>query len=166
MVDASVKEHRSPETERTMRLGEFLVLRGKLTREQLRVALEIKENDPRRLGEILLSQKLISGEDLAQAVAEATGFEYVSLTEGSMDPAVVPILSENMLRKHVAYPMSIQNGYLVLAMRDPTHVLALDDLKAIAGYPVSTVVAAEKSIRNLQDRVFGIQVEIHEFLEA
>ena len=28
------------------------------------------------------------------------------------------------------------------------------------------MVAAEESIRNLQDRVFGIQEEIHEFLEA
>jgi hypothetical protein len=85
VVGASDKEHRSPEIERTIRLGESLVLRGKLTREQLRAALEIKENDPQRLGEILLSQKLVSGEDLAQAVAEATGFEYVSLTEGSVD---------------------------------------------------------------------------------
>jgi hypothetical protein len=51
-------------------------------------------------------------------------------------------------------------------MSDPTNVLALDDLKTLAGYPVRPVVAAEKSIRNLQDRVFGIQEEIHEFLEA
>ncbi len=166
MVGASDKEHRSPEIERTMRLGESLVLRGKLTREQLRVALEIKENDPQRLDEILLSQKLVSGEDLAQAVAEATGFEYVSLTEGSVDPAAVSILSEKVLRKHMALPLRIEDGCLVLAMSDPTNVLALDDLKALAGYPVRPVVAAEKSIRNLQDRVFGIQEEIHEFLEA
>ncbi len=149
-----------------MRLGESLVLRGKLTREQLRAALETKENDLQGLGEILLSQKLVSGEDLAQAVAEATGFEYVSLTEGSVDPAAVSILSEKVLRKHMALPLKIENGCLVLAMSDPTNVLALDDLKTLAGYPVRPVVAAEKSIRNLQDRVFGIQEEIHEFLEA
>ena len=166
MVGASDKEHRSPEIERTIRLGESLVLRGKLTREQLRAALEIKENDPQRLGEILLSQKLVSGEDLAQAVAEATGFEYVSLTEGSVDPAAVSILSEKVLRKHMALPLKIENGCLILAMSDPTNVLALDDLKTLAGYPVRPVVAAEKSIRNLQDRVFGVQEEIHEFLEA
>jgi hypothetical protein len=110
VVGASDKEHRSPEIERTIRLGESLVLRGKLTREQLQAALEIKENDPQRLGEILLSQKLVSGEDLAQAVAEATGFEYVSLTEGSVDPAAVSILSEKVLRKHMALPLRIENG--------------------------------------------------------
>ena len=61
MVGASDKEHRSPEIERTIRLGESLVLRGKLTREQLQAVLGIKENGPQRLGEILLSQKLVSG---------------------------------------------------------------------------------------------------------
>jgi type IV pilus assembly protein PilB len=62
--------------------------------------------------------------------------------------------------------LGIEDGNLVLAMGDPTNVLILDDLKTLAGYPIRPVVADEESIRNLQDRVFGVQEEIHEFLEA
>jgi type IV pilus assembly protein PilB len=62
--------------------------------------------------------------------------------------------------------LSVKGGRLVLAMSDPTDVLALDDLKALAGYPVQPVVAAEKSIRNLQDRLFGLEEEeIDELLD-
>ena len=158
------KERRS--RERTGRIGEVLVSWGKLTREQLRAALDLEKNDHRRLGGILLSKNLVSGEDLARAVAEATGFEYVSLSEGSVDPAALDLVDEKALRKHGALPLRVENGRLVLATSDPTNVLALDDLKALAGCPIRPVVAAGESIRNLQDRVFGLGEDIQEFLGA
>ena len=164
---SEVAKRRSSERERARagRIGEVLLSRGKLTREQLRGALELAKNDHRRLGEILLSRNLVSGEDLAQAVAEATGFEYVSLSEGSVDPEALNLLGEKVLRKHGALPLRVEGGRLVLAMSDPTDVLALDDLKTLAGYPIRPVVAAEESIRNLQERVFGLrEEEISEFL--
>ena len=144
-----------PEGERTGRIGEVLVHRGSLTQEQLRAALDLEKNDRRRLGEVLLSQNLVSGEELARAAAEATGFEYVSLSDVSVDPAAVSLLEEKVLRKHGALPLKVEGGRLVLAMSDPTDVLALDDLKTLAGCPVQPVVAAKESIGNLQDRVFG-----------
>ncbi len=151
------RERRSPERERAGRIGQVLVAWGKLTREQLRAALDLEKTDHGRLGEILLSKNLVSGEDLARAVAEATGFEYVSLSEGSVDPAAVDLVDEKVLRKHGALPLRIEGGRLVLATSDPTNVLALDDLKTLAGYPIRPVVAPGESIRNLQDRVFGMR---------
>ena len=162
------KERRSPERERAMagRIGEVLVSWGKLTPEQLQTVLDLAKDDHRRLGDTLLSRNLVSGEDLARAVAEATGFEYVSLSESSVDPTAVSLLGEKVLRKYRALPLRVEGGRLVLATSDPTNVLALDDLKTLAGYPIRPVVAAEESIRNLQDRVFGLGEEISEFLET
>jgi type IV pilus assembly protein PilB len=119
-----------------------LVSWGKLTSEQLRTVLDSAKDDHRRLGDILLSRKLVSGEDLARAVAEATGFEYVSLSESSVDPTAVSLLGEKVLRKYRALPLRVEGGRLVLATSDPTNVLALDDLKTLAGYPIRPVVAA------------------------
>lgn len=162
------KERRSSEREkaRAGRVGEVLVSWGKLTREQLRAALDLEQNDPKPLGEILLSRNLVSGEDLARAVAEATGFEHVSLSEGSVEPGAANLVDEKVLRKYGALPLRVEGGRLLLAMSDPTNVLALDDLKTLAGYPIRPVVATGENIRRLQDRVFGLGEEISEFLEA
>ncbi len=51
-------------------------------------------------------------------------------------------------------------------MCDPTNVLALDDLEALAGLPIKPVVAAESELRHVQDRVFGIREEVHEFFKG
>ena len=143
MRDAA-KERRSSEKARAGRIEEILISRGRLTQEQLQAALRLENKDHGRLGEVLLSQNLVSGEDLAQAVAEATGFEYVSLSEDSVDPAAIPLLDEKVLRTHVALPLKVEDGRLVLAMSDPTDILALDDLKTLAGYPIRPLVAAEE----------------------
>lgn len=148
------------------RIGEILVKRGRLSEEQLRAALEAKSNDPRRMGEILLSLGFVSEEDLARAVAEAAGLEYVALTEDLVDPTAIPLLSEKALRKYAALPLRVEGGRLVLAMSDPTNVLALDDLKTLAGHPLRPVVALKEDIKKLQDRMFGINEEISEFMET
>ena len=54
-------------SERARSIDEVLISGGKLTWEELRIALDLKKNDQHtRLGEVLLSQNLVSGEDLAQ----------------------------------------------------------------------------------------------------
>ncbi|MCA1715860.1 MAG: hypothetical protein LC781_03030 [Actinobacteria bacterium] len=148
------------------RIGEILVSRGKMSEEQLRAGQEAKRTDPRRLGEILLSLGFVSEEDLARAVAEAGGLEYVVLTEDSVDPAAIPLLGEKALRKYAALPLKVEDGRLVLAMSDPMNVLALDDLKTLSGHPIRPVVALEEDIKRLQDRVFGIDEEVSELSET
>lgn len=160
------RDRRSPERERARRVGEILVSWGRLTREQLRVVSDFEKNGHGRLDEALLSQNLVSGEDLARAVAEVVGFEYVTLHEALLDPAALDLVDEKILRKHGALPLKVEGGRLVLAVSDPTNVLALDDLKSLAGHPVRPVVASGESIRKLQDRVFGAREKIHELLEA
>jgi type IV pilus assembly protein PilB len=145
---------------------EILVSRGKLSEEQFRVVLEAKRTDSRMIGEILLSLGFVSEEDLARAVAEAGGLEYVSLTEDLVDPAAVSLLGEKALRKYAALPMKIEGSQLVLAMSDPMNVLALDDLKSLSGHPSRPVVALEKGIKKFQDLVFGIDEEVSELVET
>ena len=147
------------------RIGEVLVQRGRLSEEQLQTALEIKKKDPRRIGEILLSLNFVSERDLARAMAEAAGLEYAALTEKLVDPKAVPLLGEKALRKYAALPLRVENSRLMLARSDPTNILALDDLKTLAEHPIRPVVALGEDIKKLQDRVFGVNEEISEFME-
>jgi type IV pilus assembly protein PilB len=46
------------------------------------------------------------------------------------------------------------------------NVLALDDLKALSGRPIRSVVALAEDIKKLQDRVFGVDEEVSELVET
>ena len=145
-------------------VGEILVGQGKLGTEELRAVAETRGSGSIR--EALVLAGLVSEEDVARALAAAGGFEYVELRESLVDPAALPTLGEKTLRKHAALPLRVEADGLVLAMADPTDVLALDDLEALAGLPIKPVVATEGAIRHLQERVFGIDEEVHELLKG
>lgn len=139
---------------------------GKLGAGELRAVAKARESGGGSIREALVSAGLVSEEDAARALAAAGGFEYVELRESLVDPAALPILDEKILRRHAALPLRVEADGLVLAMADPTDILALDDIEALAGLPIKPVVAAERGIRHLHDRVFGINEEVHELLKG
>ena len=149
------------------KVSDLLVYQGKVSEEQVRLALETQKNNPRQdLGKILLSLGFISGADLAQAQAQRLGLDFVELTEGDFDRDVVALVPERVLRKHGAIPLRIScSRHLVVAMSDPSNLYALEDLRIISGYQITPVVAPEDEIRNLQAKLFATGERITKILE-
>ena len=149
------------------KVSDVLVYQGKVSEEQVRLALETQKNNPRQdLGKILLSLGFISGADLAEAQAQRLGLDFVELTERDFDRDVVALVPERLLRKHGAIPLRISRSrHLVVAMSDPSNLYALEDLRIISGYQITPVVASEDEIRNMQSKIFATGERITKILE-
>jgi type IV pilus assembly protein PilB len=149
------------------KICDALVYQGKISEEQVRLALEAQKRDPQKdLAKIMLSLGFISGSDLAQAQAQRLGLEYVELSEREIDRDVVSLVPERVLRKYGAIPLRIaRTRHLVVAMSDPSNLYALEDLRIISGYQITPVVATEDEIRNTQAKVFATGENITKILE-
>ena len=125
------------------KVSDVLVNQGKVSEEQVRLALETQKNNPRQdLGKILLSLGFISEADLAHAHAQRLGLNFVELSDRDIDRDVVALVPERLLRKHGAIPLRISRSrHLVVAMSDPSNLYALEDLRIISGYQITPVVA-------------------------
>src|SRR5215217_6943687 len=149
------------------KVSEVLVYQGKVSEEQVRLALETQKSHPRQdLGKILLSLGFISGSDLAQAHAQRLGLDFVELNEKDIDRDVVRLVPERLMRKHGVIPLRISRSrHLVVAMSDPSNLYALEDLRIVSGYQITPVVATEDEIRNLQSKIFATGERITKILE-
>lgn len=147
------------------KIEDILVSHGNITDEQLEHALMVQKDDPREIGQVLVSLGYIGKADLARALAQRLRLDYVELTERDVDKSVVNLVDQKVLRKYGAVPVSIENNRLVVAMSDPTNFYALEDLMMISGYPITPVVALEEDIRRVHNKVFAMSEEISEFLE-
>src|ERR687897_2510949 len=150
-----------------VRISDVLVYQGKVSEEQVELALAAQKESPQKdLGKLLLSLGFISGTDLAQAQAERLGLDYVELTERDVDRDVVGLIPERLLRKHGAIPLRISSArHLVVAMSDPSNLFALEDLRLISGYQITPVVATEDEIRSTQAKLFATGERITKILE-
>ena len=140
------------------RIGDILLSEGRVTREQLDLALTMQRNDPRRIGDILLSLGYVTAEDLGQALATRMKLDFVVIRElppDEVDEEALGLLDEATLVKHRALPLRFEGDRLVVAMTDPTDLFALDNLRMLTGHTVRPIVVTEEDLNGAFLHIFG-----------
>ncbi len=142
-------------TRKLQPIGEILVGKGLITRDQLNAVLEKQKDTPKRLGEILVEDGILSQDQLNHALAERLGVEHIGLTEHDVDSLAANMIPEKLARRYGAIPVRfLDENTLLVAMVDPTNVFAIDDLRMMTGYDIKPAIASAED-------VFGQISKIH-----
>ena len=138
------------------RLGEILVSNNLITRDQLRGALEEQRlsGSQSRLGSILISQNLLTEEQLLSFLSKQYGLPTVNLADFEIDPAVIKIISPDVVQKYHLLPVNRAGATLIVAVSDPSNLFAIEDIKFMTGYNIEIVVASERDIKAAIDKYY------------
>jgi type IV pilus assembly protein PilB len=137
-----------------MLLGEIVVELGHATREQIDAALTGARAAGRPIGEYLVDTGVISGDQLAEALAYRFGVDHVHLSNFAVDMAAANLIAPEVAKRLEAVPVGfVGDDTLVVAMRDPANVVAIDDIAMITGYSVRPAVATRDDIQGLVSRL-------------
>jgi type IV pilus assembly protein PilB len=159
----------TPPTGRT-RSGSFvtdvIVDLGFATRERVDAAVTEARAAGRSPERLLVEQGAIDGDQLSRAIAERYGLEHLDLNSFKVDMAAANLLSETLARRYKAVPVGYVNEeILLLAMADPTNVLAVDDIQMMTGLSCRPAIAAEEDIEALIGRLDTLQSAVSEAIE-
>lgn len=138
-------------------LGEVIMDMGFADNEEIDAALQKQQSGGGRLEDTLVQSGKLSPEMLARSLATQLGYEYLDPVQNPPDPSVVTEIPEPTARRYGVIPVRRQGNALVVAMKDPRNVFALDDLKLITGLEIIPAVMAEKDIIRMIERHFGSQ---------
>jgi len=141
-------------------LGHILVDRGLLTLEQLRQAEAEQQDTGQSLGRVLVSQRIVTEKDLVAALATQIGMGFVDLAEADVDPRATTMVSEKIMRRHSLLPIGFEDGKLVVAMSDPSNVVAMDDVRTITKMEVKPVVATKDDVINAVSKYASMSEDI------
>ncbi|HET9691465.1 MAG TPA: ATPase, T2SS/T4P/T4SS family [Acidimicrobiales bacterium] len=155
MTSAAAAERMSEDEQ----IGALLVSSGKLGRAQVEAALDAAAARGVTLGQLLIEDRLLSEADLFEAIATSLGMEFVDLAEYPVDAGAVRLISDAMARRYMAIPIGWDQGHLVVAMADPSNVVAIDDIRTLTGAAVKPVVTLGKGIADALNRYHRIDSE-------
>lgn len=128
-------------------IGEILVNKGLVTREQLDAALQKQDKTSMRLGEILVEEGILSKDQLNTALAERLGVESIELATYEVDSLAATMVPEKLARRYGAIPIKfLDENTLLVAMVDPTNVFAIDDLRMMTGYDIKPAIATAEDV--------------------
>jgi len=112
---------------------------------------------------VLLSQGTINGDQLSRAIAERYGLDHIDLSGYPVDMAAANLIPVATARRYRALPVGfIDKQTLLVAMGDPTNVLAVDDIQMATGLDCRVAVAAEEDIEALITRLNTLQSSVSE----
>jgi type IV pilus assembly protein PilB len=147
-------------------LGALLIEEGLLTEAQLDAGLAEQARTGKPLGRLLIEQGTISEAELVRTLSRQVGLEFVDLADRTIDGSVASLVSESLARRYQAIPIGWDNGRLVVAMADPSNVFAVDDIRALAGAEVYTVVATASQIIETIEQFYRVDGEVDEIMQA
>ncbi len=134
-------------------LGDILLERGELTKEQLATALQTKS--PRQmLGDCLMAMGLVTPDRLGSALSEQFEVDYSDFDPQSVNLQVVRLLPESFLRSRQAVPVQVWGNRMTLAMVSPDDIEAIAEAELITGYHIDAVISLAQSIEDALDRAF------------
>lgn len=135
-------------------LAEVLVRHG-LARETIEEALRRLGGASMALGQTLVSEGVLSDEQLAKALAEQYGLPYEPLTDFRVDQQFYESISVKLMQRHPFVPMGELAGVLTIAIPDPQNVLGFDELELLIGKPLERVVSSKSAILSVLERSEG-----------
>ena len=140
-------------------LGTLLVRRGHLTVDALEQALAEKERVGRPLGQVLVDLGLISTRALAEALADQHNLEFIDLASSEIDGEAASLLTESLARRYKALPVKFSNDMVVVAVADPTNLLAHDDLRFALGIDTQIAVADSGQLEQMISAAYRAPIE-------
>ncbi|MEZ6136224.1 MAG: ATPase, T2SS/T4P/T4SS family [Pirellulaceae bacterium] len=133
------------------RLGDILIDEGFLTEEQLLLA--IKEKQPRvMLGDWLLLRGDITRPQLGRALARQFEVPYEDIEASAINPQVIRLLPEKFARTKLVLPISVNRRSLRLAMVAPDDIETIAEVELMTGYSVEPAIAQETELLEAIDR--------------
>jgi type IV pilus assembly protein PilB len=142
---------------------DVLVDLGFVPEDRARQAIEAARTAGRTPEQLLLEQGGIDADQLSRAVAERYGLDHIDLAVYQVDMAAANLITVNTARRYRALPVGFADKQtLIVAMADPTNVLAVDDIQIATALDCRVAVAAEEDIEALIGRLNTLQSAVTE----
>jgi type IV pilus assembly protein PilB len=147
-------------------IGEVIVDLGFADRETVEQAVAAARAQGRPTGQVLVELGVLRHDQLARAVAERFGLDFVDLAVYDLDMGAVNLIRAETAKRYQAVPVGYtDDGTLLLAMADPTNVLTIDDVAMMTGRRVKVAAASVEDLNLLLTRLARMDDSIEDIVD-
>jgi len=129
------------------KLGEIFVEQNLISAKTTERVIAISKHLNKRFGTVLEEMGLVTGEELAYALAQQHNCKMISnFTNGSFSPQVLDIIPAEVALQYLLFPLKREGDKLALAMADPTNTKVVGNIATNNNLSIIPFVATSKEI--------------------
>jgi len=110
----------------------------------------------------LVEHKLAQADEVARIASYEFGLPLFDLNALEIDPTLVQLVDERLIRQYRALPLWKRGNRLFVALADPSNLRALEDIKFKAGLNTEPIVAVETHLQQSIERALEKTTQIME----
>jgi type IV pilus assembly protein PilB len=142
------------EKEKRKRLGEILQSAGLITGQQLQKALEFQKGEGGLIGEILIKLGFVGEIDIVQALTTQYGFPYIPIENYELNQEMVKVIPENMARQYGIVPIDVMGDILTIAMSNPLNEKAIEDVETLSKKKVQIFIGTVTGVNGALNKLY------------
>jgi type IV pilus assembly protein PilB len=146
-------------------LANSLIAAGKVTPDQMESALAEHRATGKPLAQILTESGAVSEVDLIEAMAKEIGLGFVDLSDYPIDEEAAKRIPLAIARRHRVLLVGYDGDTALVAVANPSDMMAMDDLRSILGREFKPLVAAPSQIIEYIDKVYRADEEAEQAAE-
>ncbi|HNN09368.1 MAG TPA: MSHA biogenesis protein MshE, partial [Azospira sp.] len=129
-----------------IRLGDLLISQGLLTDEQLKMSLDEQKRSGRKLGRIFVDSGYVTEEGISKALAGQLRIPFIDLKQFNPRQELIKLLPEAQARRFRALVLDESDGRLRVGFTDPTDLAAYDEIVRIVRRDIEQAVVTESQL--------------------
>jgi twitching motility protein PilT len=136
-------------------LGEFLVERHVLSRDDLAIAMAEARRRSEPITQVLIRNGMVGEKDLTAALADTVGLRFVDFSETPIHPDAASTVPEDIARERIAVGVDFDGPRLVVAFADPGDDAAVTAVGRATGYEIVAAAGSRYEILHALDQIYG-----------
>ncbi len=136
------------------RLGDILLSEHIITDKQLKDALH-KQKEGERLGETLVQLGYVTEMQILKALESPTGVSRISLANVQFDERVLTLLPEDFCRRNHVFPLKMEGKTLHFAISDPLDFAIFEEIRLLTGLRPKAFSSPKNDIISQIERYYG-----------
>ena len=135
-------------TTSSQKLGEILVSKKLITEEKIQEAILLQNSMGMRLGKVIVQKGWVSEHEVLTSISQQLNLYYCKLSSASIDPNVASLINIQTAKRLSVIPLFLIRGELSLATSDPQAMPIFDEITDRLKCRIRPVVVKSENIIN------------------
>jgi len=155
----------STQVRKKIRLGDLLVEHKVISEQQLMQALASQKTSGRKLGKVLIEEGFIDEDKMLDFLSRQLRIPFIDLKYYKYSADTVRLLPETHARRYRAISLDSTGDDVLVGMADPTDIFGYDEIANILKRPIRQALVRESDLLKTIDSVYRRTQDISTFAE-
>jgi type IV pilus assembly protein PilB len=146
------KQHGIPKKEL---LGQILLKRNLITRDQLKQALKLQKKERGYIGDVLIKHGFIEEKDVMVALVVQCNFPYIAIDQYEIDLRILQLVPKEIACRFHLIPLERVGDVLSVVMANPLDFSAKEELQKLTQCCIAPFIATRIEIDKAINRCYS-----------